>query len=33
MVTELSTGLFQAEAQWITLLATGVRSFTLVTAR
>ena len=33
MVTALSTGLFQVEAQRITLLATGVRSFTLVTAR
>ena len=30
---ELSTGLFQAEAQWMTLLATGARLFTLVITR
>ena len=28
-MTALSTGLCQEEAQWITLLATGVRSFML----
>ena len=33
MTTALSTGLFQVEAQRITLLATGARLFTLVIAR
>ena len=32
-MTVLSTGLFQAEAQRMTLLATGARLFTLATTR